>query len=93
MYNYIFSDHSYCDTESVVQDHEYDCSLFGQDDLIEEDKPVYNDVQRKILKVLPPIKTTSQYDFTSILKTKSVTDISEDDLFTDIFNEMKIRYS
>ncbi|XP_071124943.1 uncharacterized protein [Mytilus edulis] len=91
------NDHSYINHKghnaSDSNDHEYSCNLHTEED--EEDDEDVNilcqDRTKQILKLLN-LKSNAAYDYPSMLRTCSQTDLSEKDIFMSIIEEMKTRY-
>ncbi|XP_063411233.1 uncharacterized protein LOC134694165 [Mytilus trossulus] len=89
-------DHSYINHKghntSDSNDHEYSCNLHTEED--EEDDEDVNilcqDRIKQILKLLN-LKSNAAYDYPSMLRTCSQTDLSEKDIFMSIIEEMKTR--
>ncbi|CAG2194770.1 unnamed protein product [Mytilus edulis] len=89
-------DHSYINYKghnaSDSNDHEYSCNLHTEED--EEDDEGVNilcqDRTKQILKLLN-LKSNAAYDYPSMLRTCSQTDLSEKDIFMSIIEEMKTR--
>lgn len=83
--------------ESGLQDHMYACILNGQDDDGDGDdqdsdneESGFNLESRKML--LPDVQPSSKmFDYPSLLRRKTMTDLCDDDLFTDILKEMNER--
>ncbi|CAC5371189.1 unnamed protein product [Mytilus coruscus] len=91
-----FSDHSYINHKgqnaSDSNDHEYSCHLYTEEE--EEDDEDVNflchDRTKHLIKMLN-LKSNADYDYPSMLRTCSQTDLSEQDIFMGIIQEMKTR--
>ncbi|CAC5405408.1 unnamed protein product [Mytilus coruscus] len=91
-------DHSYMNQKgqnasaSNSNDHEYSCHLYTEEE--EEDDEDVNflchDRMKDLLKMLN-LKSNTDYDYASMLRMCSQTDLSEQDIFMGIIQEMKTR--
>ncbi|CAC5397530.1 unnamed protein product [Mytilus coruscus] len=92
-------DHSYMNQKgqnasaSNSNDHEYSCHLYTEEE--EEDDEDVNflchDRMKDLLKMLN-LKSNTDYDYASMLRMCSQTDLSKQDIFMGIIQEMKTRY-
>lgn len=84
---YHLSDHTYNDaTGTEIPDHDYTCNLYGEDDEVEEEE---NQTQlEQMIKLLPALEVTGQYDIPSVLRTTTLSDIAETDIIMAILNEL-----
>ncbi|XP_063436656.1 uncharacterized protein LOC134718093 [Mytilus trossulus] len=72
-------------------DHEYICKLLTEENEEEEDEQECID-RTKIITDMLTITSNKDYDYASLLRTSTQRDLSEQDIFMAIIQEMKERY-